>query len=293
MLSIFSIPKAFKGHTGMIQKNALRSWSMLRPRCQIILFGDDEGAAEAATEFHAVHIPDIQKNEFGTPLLNDAFRRSHEYAVHPELCYVNSDIILLSDFTEAVRKVRTHFSFHNSFLIVGRRWGIDLNMEWNFNETGWEGRLKDFVSKGGTLAKPHAIDFFVFNRGSYVEIPPFAVGRVGWDNWMIYHALACRIPVVDVTEHAQVVHQNHDYSHLQGGDRAFREGPEAALNYKLMNIPKYLFNTLNARWVLKKNGKLKRVFSREHLRSRRHAFFIFHPHIYSCLKPFRSLRRLL
>ena len=63
MLTIFSIPKAFVGHIGVIQRNALKSWSLLEPRCEIIIFGDEEDIAEAAAETGAAHVPEIGRNE--------------------------------------------------------------------------------------------------------------------------------------------------------------------------------------------------------------------------------------
>ena len=48
MLTIFSIPKPFIGHVGVIQMNALRSWTFLDPKCEIVIFGDEPGIAEAA-----------------------------------------------------------------------------------------------------------------------------------------------------------------------------------------------------------------------------------------------------
>jgi hypothetical protein len=46
MLTIFAIPKPFRGHIGVIQRNAICSWLELRQACEIILLGDDEGTAE-------------------------------------------------------------------------------------------------------------------------------------------------------------------------------------------------------------------------------------------------------
>ena len=65
MLTVFSIPKAFAGHFGVIQRNALRSWCALGPNCQVIVCGDERGAEQAATEFGADWIPKIDRNEFG------------------------------------------------------------------------------------------------------------------------------------------------------------------------------------------------------------------------------------
>jgi hypothetical protein len=48
-------------------------------------------------------------------------------------------------------------------------------------------------------------------------MPDFAIGRAGWDNWMIYHARQQGWPVIDGTPDVMILHQNHDYSHLPGG----------------------------------------------------------------------------
>src|SRR5882724_4764180 len=102
MLTIFTIPKAFVGHVGVIQRNAIRSWTLLEPRPEIILLGNDEGTAQVARELGLRHIPEITSNQHGTPLLNDMFRRAELNASSPLLCYVNADIVLLREFAEAV-----------------------------------------------------------------------------------------------------------------------------------------------------------------------------------------------
>lgn len=46
MITIFTTAKPFRGHDGVIQRNALESWEFLDPNVQVILFGDDEGTDE-------------------------------------------------------------------------------------------------------------------------------------------------------------------------------------------------------------------------------------------------------
>jgi hypothetical protein len=41
MLTLFTTAKPFEGHSGVIQRNALKSWKLLHPDIEIILFGDD------------------------------------------------------------------------------------------------------------------------------------------------------------------------------------------------------------------------------------------------------------
>jgi hypothetical protein len=75
MLTIFSIPKPFRGHIAVIQRNAIRSWKTVNPECQIILFGDEEGVAEIAAELRVQHEPYVQRNEFGTLSCKDRENR--------------------------------------------------------------------------------------------------------------------------------------------------------------------------------------------------------------------------
>ena len=105
MLTIFSIPKPFLGHIGVIQRNAVKSWLALRPECEVILLGDEEGTATCAQELGVRHCAGIARNEYGTPLLDDAFARVTAASRFPRLCYVNADIILPAAFLRCVERV--------------------------------------------------------------------------------------------------------------------------------------------------------------------------------------------
>ena len=59
MLTIFSTPKPFVGHIDIIQRNAIKSWTLLHPDVEVILFGDEEGAAEVCQEFGIRHEPEV------------------------------------------------------------------------------------------------------------------------------------------------------------------------------------------------------------------------------------------
>ena len=70
MVTILTVPKPFKGHIDTIQRNAIKSWLKLYPKCEIILFGDDESIAKAAEEFKnealMIFTRDISKVETST-----------------------------------------------------------------------------------------------------------------------------------------------------------------------------------------------------------------------------------
>ncbi len=59
MFTLFSTPKPFRGEFARIQRNAMRSWVALRPRPEILIFGDEEGTAgdAEAQQARAAHRP--------------------------------------------------------------------------------------------------------------------------------------------------------------------------------------------------------------------------------------------
>jgi len=246
MLTIFTVPKPFRGHIEIIQRNAIQSWSRLHPACELILCGDDPGVKEAAAEFKAKHIPDISRNEYGTPLLNSVFTEVPKIASHRLMCYVNADIILLSDFIRAVERI-----VFPRFLMVGRRWNINIAEPWDYDHPDWEQRLQDYIALHGIIDTPDAIDYMAFSHDdALTRLPSFAVGRPGWDNWFIQHARKISIPVIDATAVVKAIHQSHDYSHVpqQKGDKW--EGPEANRNRDLMGGGKLPFTILDATHVM-------------------------------------------
>src|SRR5438552_6747447 len=78
VLTIFAVPKAFHARFKVIQTNAIRSWTLLRPKPEIILFGDDEGTVLIARELGCRHIPHVERNRYGTPLVHSIFVKAQE-----------------------------------------------------------------------------------------------------------------------------------------------------------------------------------------------------------------------
>ncbi len=210
MLTIFSCPKPFRGHIDIIQRNAIKSWTLLQPRPEVILMGNEEGTADVCKEFGIRHIPGLELSEYGTPLVNSIFQNAQDAASHPVMCYVNSDIIFMSDLMGAIQLVTMQ---NASFLLVGCRWDIWIVEHLSFIPE-WENNLKDLVKRDGKLHGPNGIDYFIFPKGFFMEILPFVIGRLAWDWWLIWYARSRKAPVVDSTPINVVIHQNHDYSHI-------------------------------------------------------------------------------
>jgi hypothetical protein len=280
MLTVFTIPKAFTGHIGIIQRNAVKSWTLLGPDCEVFLCGNDPGTEETAHDLGTKFIPDIPRNEFGTPLLNATFDAVRKAAKNEILCYVNADIIFLSDLLDAVRRTARKMG---QFLLVGQRWDVDITVPWNFDSAAWEEEIRSHVT---TVGKPHAptgSDYFVFrNQGKIGDLPPFAVGRPGWDCWLIYHARKLGVPVVDASKAVTVIHQNHDYRHVPEKSGKFDgrvwTGPEAEKHDQLIGNRLHYFDLQYATHVLTRWALLP-AFDYTRLRSRWYALRILNPRI--------------
>lgn len=256
MLTIFTIPKAFVGHNSIIQKNAIKAWQRLKPLVEIIVFGNDKGVVETASELGVRHVAAIEKNEYGTPLLNSAFGMAQKLASHDLLVYANADIIFFQDLIDAIKRIEL-----TEFLICGRRWDLDVDDEIDFSNDQWSEKLLTRRNNQGYIHGLAGIDYFVFKRGS-IEMPPFAVGRPGWDGWLLGEMRRKRMPVIDATAAITVIHQNHDYSHSQFGGEKRVNGPEWAENIRLAGGLTELMTLRDADWVLTKECLEKPAFPR-------------------------------
>jgi hypothetical protein len=282
-LTIFSIPKAFTDpHVSMIQRNALQSWRRLGDEVEVLLIGDDPGVAEAARECGATHIGGAAINEYGTPLLDWAFREAAARGSGEVLCYVNADIVLLDDFLAAVRRLP-----REAYLAIGQRWDCDVGSALDFS--GGDASLRGWARRNGRLDLGRGSDYFVYPRRADLGLPSFAVGRPGWDNWLIGHALQVGLSLIDMTPSVTVIHQNHDYRHVAEQRGSDWEGPEAERNRQLAGwLDRYVHSPFNATYLLTPDG-LRRARSPRHLRAKAEEFVALRP----IATPLRRLIKLL
>jgi len=283
MITIFTTAKPFCGHSGMIQRNALESWNRLHADAEVILFGDEEGAAEAARELGIRHVaeveranssgekrqdtssgaearlvveyllshlstssgqalkvrPEVPEQTFGfgagnaqrPKILRSFFDEAQRIARHELICYVNCDIVLPRDFLHAVNAVD---AVHGRFLMVGRRWNVNVEKPLLFGEQGWEQELTERALSVWEQSSGDWIDYFVFRRGFYLgQMPEMVIGRVYWDQWLVWKAREAGAAVVDASAAVMAIHQNHDYGYHPAGKAGVWTDQLARRNYEL------------------------------------------------------------
>jgi len=216
MISIFATPKPFSGHIDVIQRNALKSWKNLFPNVEIILICDDEGTDQVCSELGLRHVSHVDRKEDGTKSVRSLFYQAQEIARYELLCFCNCDIILTNDFAQALKSV---YGWQQRFLMIGRRWDLDVAEPLDFALPSWQVQITERASLEGYQRLYYNIDYFAFNKNLFRGIPDLVVGRNWWDQWLVWRAGDCGVPVVDVSDMVCAIHQNHDYSyHPQGMD---------------------------------------------------------------------------
>jgi hypothetical protein len=254
LITIFTAPKAFTNpHIAVIQRNAVQSWIHMGEHVQVLLLGEEDGLAEVASELGVQHFPNVARNGQGTPLVSSMFELARQHSDSPYLACVNADVILMPETMDVINTVSSQV---NEFLIVGQRWDLEVKVPLEF-KTGWEEQLHLDLRERGRLHPPSGSDYFIFPRQCFHEMPRFAIGRAGWDNWMFFHARQKGWPVIDATSILPVIHQDHDYSHLPGGQPHYRL-PETSENVRLAGGRRAIFTLADTDYTFI-DGKLEKI----------------------------------
>ncbi|TES93763.1 MAG: hypothetical protein E3J90_14045 [Promethearchaeota archaeon] len=246
MLTIFTVPQPFEGHMDLIQGNALMSWKILKCSPQIILVGNENGIQGFCELYKMDFIPNVELSSYNTPLVNDVFEKAQEMAQYDTMAFVNTDIILMDDFVDGIVEVSKKFE---NFLLVGQRYDIDVKERIDFENSLWGQDLINKVESEGELHAPCGIDYHVFKKGLWPNIPPFVIGRSSYDNWLVTQASKEKCIVIDSTKVIYAVHQQHEHRYLENG-RGILEGPEAEDNRKLAGSFTHKGFTSNATWKI-------------------------------------------
>lgn len=262
MLTFFSVLKPCVGRTALAQRQAVVSWVNLVGPENVLLLGDETGVRELSEALGTRWIPEVRRNRHGTPLLDDTIRRARDASATQLLCFINGDIVVDERFMSASRDVSERL---RSFLLVGQCINLDVPDDLMTGDTP-ASLLADLASQTGSLRGHDFVDYFVFTRDLFTDVPSFALGRAGFDNWLIWSARASGAAVVDATRYQLPVHQNHAYDHLAGGVTDAYRGEEAAANLRL--AAGHLLTTLDSTHLLTPNGLRTDMLGRLRLRRR-------------------------
>ncbi len=247
LMTIFMGPKPFgkNPHIDMIQRNSILACKALGPEVEVVVIGYEDGIEETAKELGVKHFGNVRSTPQGTPLVSSIFELARQANDSPLLAMINADNLFMSDFLQACKAV---LGKTDKFLICGDRLDVKMPGPIDFSK-GWEEKLKDRLLKEGKNMGVAGSDYFVFPRACFTDMPDFAVGRSGWDNWMIFKARSEGWKTIDISKSITAGHENHDYSHLPGNKPPYRL-PETMNNIRLAGGKRCLFLLSDADYEL-------------------------------------------
>ena len=230
----------------------MMSWVRLHPKPEIILFGNAQGTADICRELGLRHIPEVECNEFGTPLVDDLFQKAQRLANYDLICYINADIVVTQSLIEAINIIS---QLWKRFVVSSSTWDLSMKEAIDFNFPDWQGQLRDLVQKKANAPLSIGMDLFLFPRGFYHDIPPFLLGRKAWDNWLIFKACSGRIPFIDTSEFMLIVHLQHEKSTHSS---YLEDTEEMQLNERLSGWWPRTFIGRDVPYKLGKDGRLQK-----------------------------------
>jgi hypothetical protein len=242
--TIFTVPKAFAdAATACRQRDAISSWAALAPAPDLLIFGDDDGIKDLRYQLGLRTVPSVAVDSTGIPIVSELFAAAEEVASHRHLCYVNSDIVLFDDFPAACSAAWT---WRPDAILIGSRHDVD-----NYASGGataverWAARVSAIQAGEQTCM---GTDYCAYPRGVFSAMPPFAIGRTAFDNWLIWRALDAGRPLVDLSEVVAAVHVRH---RAAGEWESFMATSEVARNRELATLWQRTFTVADCshRWT--------------------------------------------
>jgi hypothetical protein len=253
-LAIFSAPKPFTDpHVAVIQRNAIASWKHMGADVEVLLVGEESGLAEAAAELGVRHLTRVERNKKGTPLVSSVFELARNASSAEIMMFTNADMLYLPETLESVAHAKSQAA---DFVLLGQRYDLDVREALTF-AADWPAKLRADVNSHGKLHPQGGSDYFIFPRHLFTDIPPFAIGRAGWDNWMIHHATTHPWLAIDATHDFLAIHQNHDYAHLPG-ERGHQRNEESTENTEIAGGMRTMYTLLDVEHRLV-NGRIQRA----------------------------------
>jgi hypothetical protein len=289
LISIFASPKKFEGHIKTIQENAIKSWCRITPKAQIILFDHNSYSGKLAKENNIDYVPELKKNEKGTPYISDIFIQGQKLARHKLCCYINCDIIVPENFAQTADNIAKQAG--RKFLVTGQRNDLNWNTSVDFENTEDIKALYKYAENNAILHSITGMDYFIFPKGMYKKIPDLLIGRAGFDNWLIWYARRIGAQVIDATESIFIIHQNHDYNHLKEGKKEAFEGSEARENIKQLGDGRTkALNILDTTWEYKEGTLIKKK-SPEHINRQLGKLPAIYPEISGLMQLYKKMYR--
>lgn len=196
------------------EKNSLLSWTKLDCVNEIVVYTSLETSQILEHPKVVVRTYPKELKPLDPPSIKDLFLDAIEKTQNQYLCYINSDIIFLSDFCETFKNIKDKYD--KPFQMVGKRRDWENHYDLDILNLSDE-QIKEKVGHMPLRNTEHC-DYFAFDRKVYADLndkgffPNFFIARGSFDRCMLWLPRQLGYDSIDCSEAIYVIH------HEEGGD---------------------------------------------------------------------------
>lgn len=213
--------KPFNDVFGFRQVNSITSWIKLKNiETEVYVFTEEDIKKhfdESVRDFVNI-VNDFEKSEDSRiPTFRSMwdFGCSKIKSENDLVCYLNSDILITSSFSETVNSILQQIK-DKKFGIFGQRVDWSRPQVIDFNSHNWDQILTEKEKDNLTLHPACGADFFIGNKNTLGELPFFYVGRPNYDRWLVKQIIDKCDFSIDISKTATLIHHDHGYG--ENGD---------------------------------------------------------------------------
>ena len=207
LLTIFTSWKS-KREKYECHNNTLYNWNMLQPNVTPIVFSNEQHILEEATGKGWTALPlKYTKTKYKLPVLKELFQEAMDTRKSAFYAYSNSDILFTNTLIKTLSAILESETIPKDvpLFIVGRRTNVkDVKL----NDTRTWHDISLLARDRGKLFTSLGEDYFIARDDfPWDEIPEVVIGRVAYDNFLVWYAKRQGYTVIDATATLLALHQ--------------------------------------------------------------------------------------
>ncbi|KAK3085398.1 hypothetical protein FSP39_002737 [Pinctada imbricata] len=210
-----STPEKYDCHN-----NTLFNWNSLKPLVQPVLFTNDIASKNEALQKGWQVLPlGVTRTKYEVPVLRYMYMDVMKISSSPLLAYANGDILFTSNLIVTLQSLlndikTNNISQTNPLLMIGQRTNVK-SVALEEIQTSYKMHL--MAKTRGKLFSAWGEDYFITSRNyPWKTFPDVIIGRLAYDNWMVWNAKRLKFTTIDATKTLLAVHQTTKSGNMEG-----------------------------------------------------------------------------
>lgn len=193
----------------LINSRTMKNWRTVLKHVNLVVFSNSSDVKRYSKLADFTVLP-VTQEATGAPLLSAMFMAAKARFTSEFYGFANGDILFTDSLTKTLQTILCNIEEdfrQKGLLIVGRRINIPVT-DIREEDITSSSNLVRISRSSGSLFQTDAEDYFITDKFyKWNEFLPVAIGRRGYDNWVVAYSRYNNITVIDATESVLCVHQ--------------------------------------------------------------------------------------